>query len=889
MIMAIVQEIIDQPKGACWLKADLHVHTGASSDSSEVSKAIGPKEIVEIALQKGLDIIAITDHNNAFMCDDIQKEADGTNLTVFPGVEISTHQGHILAIFDVGTKSQEIEDLLIAVGFVREKLGSLETASSMGVVEICDEIERRGGVAIGAHVDTERGFLKTIPVGDEKEKAYMASGLRALEIKDHLLREKYQKGVGLTFDRKMTCIQSSDSLAAGNPQHDVNNMGSSYSHIKMGNRSISGLKLALIDPQMRLKLSCDEIQVPENLILGMWVTGGFLNEQAIRLNETVNCLIGDTGAGKSVAIELLRFGLSQTTSVDKIKEEVQGMLRGQLKSNNTVHILIQKGEAKYLVERTWGDPPSPPVVTRIEGGNSEKLDDPIEMQSFFPIKAFSQSEIIEFSRNPEVRLSLTDDLIDCIQEVAGISDLKIKLSENANQIQTEQLKKLNLDVEIRELPTLIEAKNEIDKGLQDPHIINHHKWLDEKDIINNVLAKYNTLAEIFEEKTGFLNIALDFVDKMDDLPNQDLLTRIIINHGEWEESRNKLLEQIKKDLQERRDAITVIQKEWELRFEKEQEEYNKVLQEIDKDGTGIQALAEKSRFLQNRINELNERKRTLDSEVIPKIAKLKEERDGFLTKLQTCRNEITEKRKGKANELSEALENKIRLKVHARANKSQFRMVLEQIGIGSGLRVEEYDSITSNCHPVSFVKTMLNDEFDDLAEQSKIPSYRLRKYWDNVCEKDRLGNLFSLQLTDVNDVIEVMLQVEGGQYKQIEELSHGQKCMVVLMVALAEGDFPLIVDQPEDALHAPGIEQGIVSTIRLRAGTRQCLFATRNANIIVSADADQIIALEADADHGWVDRCGCLDRYDQKDLVVYHVEGGPEAFERRKRIYYLSP
>ena len=78
-----------------------------------------------------------------------------------------------------------------------------------------------------------------------------------------------------------------------------------------------------------------------------------------------------------------------------------------------------------------------------------------------------------------------------------------------------------------------------------------------------------------------------------------------------------------------------------------------------------------------------------------------------------------------------------------------------------------------------------------------------------------MTTLYDLQLTDVEDVIEVQLEVSQGNYRPLEELSHGQKCMVVLMVALAEGDFPLLVDQPEDALHAPSIEEGIVSTLRV--------------------------------------------------------------------------
>ena len=160
--------------------------------------------------------------------------------------------------------------------------------------------------------------------------------------------------------------------------------------------------------------------------------------------------------------------------------------------------------------------------------------------------------------------------------------------------------------------------------------------------------------------------------------------------------------------------------------------------------------------------------------------------------------------------------------------------------------------------------------------------------WDTIVDRNRLAELYELQLTDVEDVIEVQLQVAQGNYRRLEDLSHGQKCMVVLMVALAEGEFPLLVDQPEDALHAPSIEEGIVATLRSSRGSRQCVFATRNANILVSADAEQIIALEADAQKGHVAGTGSLDRFDHRRLIIYHIEGGEEAFQRRKTMYTLE-
>ena len=208
---------------------------------------------------------------------------------------------------------------------------------------------------------------------------------------------------------------------------------------------------------------------------------------------------------------------------------------------------------------------------------------------------------------------------------------------------------------------------------------------------------------------------------------------------------------------------------------------------------------------------------------------------------------------------------------------------------GSRLHGSDIDLLAAKCHPVSLVKQLLAQDFEGLSTQCGVESAKLAKIWDTVAERERLADVYELQLTDVEDVIEVMLEVGEGTYRRLEDLAHGQKCMVVLMVALAEGDFPLLVDQQEDALHAPSIEEGIVSTLRSRRGTRQCIFATRNANILVSADAEQIIALKADANHGEVAGTGSLDRFDHRQLVIYHVEGGEEAFRLKQTIYTLRP
>ena len=72
------------------LKIDLHVHTVYSYDS-----LITPKELVQYAKKRGLDGVAITDHDRL---DSALKIARETDLLIVPGMEIESLNGHIVAL-----------------------------------------------------------------------------------------------------------------------------------------------------------------------------------------------------------------------------------------------------------------------------------------------------------------------------------------------------------------------------------------------------------------------------------------------------------------------------------------------------------------------------------------------------------------------------------------------------------------------------------------------------------------------------------------------------------------------------------------------------------------------------------------------------------------------
>jgi len=79
------------------LKADLHIHTNFSDGS------YSPEQVVEIALERGLGAIAITDHDSVGGIESARRAAQGSELVVVPGTELSSYVGehgyHIVGLF----------------------------------------------------------------------------------------------------------------------------------------------------------------------------------------------------------------------------------------------------------------------------------------------------------------------------------------------------------------------------------------------------------------------------------------------------------------------------------------------------------------------------------------------------------------------------------------------------------------------------------------------------------------------------------------------------------------------------------------------------------------------------------------------------------------------
>lgn len=95
------------------IKADLHVHTTYSPDS-----LITLKELIYYARKKGLAAVAVTDHNRI---DGALKIAKETDFLIIPGMEVSSRDGHIVALdmqeaVDKGLSADETVDRIYKAG-----------------------------------------------------------------------------------------------------------------------------------------------------------------------------------------------------------------------------------------------------------------------------------------------------------------------------------------------------------------------------------------------------------------------------------------------------------------------------------------------------------------------------------------------------------------------------------------------------------------------------------------------------------------------------------------------------------------------------------------------------------------------------------------------------
>jgi hypothetical protein len=129
-------------------------------------------------------------------------------------------------------------------------------------------------------------------------------------------------------------------------------------------------------------------------------------------------------------------------------------------------------------------------------------------------------------------------------------------------------------------------------------------------------------------------------------------------------------------------------------------------------------------------------------------------------------------------------------------------------------------------------------------------------------------------------------RLDNEEYRSAEDLSGGRRVSLLLSLLLEMEDTrPLVIDQPEDELDNRVLWSAVLPALRRMKGRRQIILVTHNANIVVNGDADLVVQLEADANHGCVKVAGAIEDPEVRRAIVDTVDGGRDAFDLRKSKY----
>ncbi|HPU58982.1 MAG TPA: PHP domain-containing protein [Candidatus Avimonas sp.] len=181
---------------------DLHIHSCLSPCGDT---DMTPNNIVNMAKLKGLDIIALTDHNSSKNCPALLKAAERAGVLALPGMELCTaEECHVVCLFpnldaalefdkmvekslpDIKNNPDIFGEQIIMDGddtITGTYPTLLTTASSIGLDEAANLAGRFGGVAVPAHIDRP-SFSVISVLGDvpgEGFSAYEISGLNCVD------------------------------------------------------------------------------------------------------------------------------------------------------------------------------------------------------------------------------------------------------------------------------------------------------------------------------------------------------------------------------------------------------------------------------------------------------------------------------------------------------------------------------------------------------------------------------------------------------------------------------------------------------------------------------------------------------------------------------------
>ena len=863
--------------GAHWIRAALQVNPFGYKGRNGPSKRYASEDDYNEALLDQCDalsirMLAITDHWCVDTAAGVISAAEARGIVALPGFEANTSEGvHLLVIFEAGTPFSEIN---AGIGICGGTPGDSGTGSR-GYGDVVDKMTERGALVIPAHVNVEPSGLLARESGQPLQRMVKHPRVNALGITPDAADAKDQASVLANrkpFERQhpLAVIYADDVMGP----NDLAKPGAS-SWFKVSSERLESLMLAVRTPATRVSVT-DPAGTRRALIRELSWTGGFLDKVTIPLSEELTAFIGGPGTGKSTAIESLRYALGIEPIGASALADHNAIVKDVLKTGTIVKVAVETAKPTphtYTIERLVNDVP----VVRDASGSATNL----KPEDIVPrVEIFGQHELAELANDPARVATMLQRFTDSDGPTQEHQETLALLAENRAQLQKQEAKRETLENELVDIPRLEEQIKQYDTTDVPGKLAAQQRLeLDQavlKEATDRITETRTALADLVDPQLG-VDLTADY-ENVDESPQQELLKRATTATSDLAKKLADIAAQVRATLDVAEQAVRAAQTDWNAAVTEQREEYNNVLRALHEQGLQPDKYVDTKRALEALKAKLPRRKK-LDQE----ITGLKKARGELLGKLRDHEKGQTEKLHDAIRTANAATDGVVVVQPAPDPERAHIKqLVLDNV---TGARNNIMAAIDADTFSTRAFVEAARKGADGLA------AYGIKGAQANNLVAAGEPLFREMEELSVRLAVDVKLDVGYGtgskEFKSMGQLSKGQKATALLLLLLSGSDAPLVIDQPEDDLDNRFVFNGIVANLRKLKGRRQVIVSTHNANIPVLGDAELIVTLEADGQHGRpaADGIGSLDDKRIRAHAENILEGGPDAFNARQHLY----
>lgn len=837
-------------KGSEWRKWDLHFHTPSSYDYKD--KSVTNEKIIEVLKENNIFLVAITDHHiiDVERITELQNLA-GNNIKILPGIECcSDSKGrepiHFIGIFpETNAKRLEYirDTILIKTNIDEQKQkGRKENEIYCNLEKTSKLIRELGGLVTihaGKKSNSIENITNSLPYAMAQKKD-IVENIDIFELGKEEDQESYKDVVFKEIGTYPMIICSDN--------HNINDYSLKQNCWIKADSTFEGLKQIIYELEERVKIQkenpdfefdkpyFERISIKDDTKLFENEKVAFLKNE-IPFNKNLVTIIGGRGTGKSLLVNYLAHIFNKNDKKFKDNKEFEVCYAKNNAKNADIAVFNAKDKSQIN-------------FIFIEQSKLKNLTDDKAFGEEF--KKLLQLEDLQFDEN------LNKEIVNLLGEIEKLKNWFNYETENSERINDKDFNEKKKGNAEQLLETITTKENEA-------KLQKYTKNVDDIKNYENLFLELDKLKEKLEEYSKELNVKISTLnDKLD----KDFKIEEII-FGKQLQAVEKAKNHFEK-LKEKKESENIeIKKQFEsegykgdlIELLKNAERYQRDISGANKQ---LVLIGKKEKKLQDKIDLRNKVGKKLKQEHDRQAKIIKDSWDNILDNI--------------GNENQKQIMKKILADRGIQIKgKVTFNLVKFNEKLANYLDKRIYKNLGKNLGILnldSYYK-FINKELGDFIEGDKK---------DTITGKRSLGELF-FNLNERKEYLSTIVETSYNG-KTLEKLSAGQKGTLYLLLQLATKAFstPLIFDQPEDDLDNEFIIEELVDLFKELKKYRQIIIVTHNANLVVTADTEQVIVANNN-DENITYLPGSLENHTIIENVCKILEGGKNAFEKRKRRY----